>query len=539
VLAMQRGAKPMSFMKSAFSVSTFLAALFLGGALQPAMAQSDQAVTLRSFDGFTQLRGKLIDFDGSSYTIETVLGVIQVDALQVACEGEACPKDIMFDAKFGIYGSNTIGADLMPALIEGYADSMKATMVTEVGQSTLERKLRIIHENGREMAEVDLRTEGSFLAYAGLGAGSAAIGMSSRRARDTDLQELLAGNVPDLRDTEDEHVIAVDGLIAIVNPSNPIQAISIEELALVFSGALSNWSQLGGPDAPINVYALSDRSGTFETFEELVLSPFDLSLVESAERFTSNVNLSDSVASDPFAIGVTAIAFERASRALPIRQSCGILSYPTSFAMKTEEYPLSRRLYLYTLPGAKVAHAKQIVDFATSDAAQALIADAGFVNQQIERASINNQGARLIHALIGEPEVPFALFRQMLNDLQDAERLSMTLRFTTGTSSLEPKSQADAARLAQDLASGVYAGKEVLLVGFTDSVGQFQLNQALAGRRALAVEETVRSAVAPGALDGVALSSVGYGELAPVGCNTEPTGRSANRRVEVWIRDPR
>ena len=226
------------------------------------------------------------------------------------------------------------------------------------------------------------------------------------------------------------------------------------------------------------------------------------------------------------------------AKALPIRQECGILSYPTSFGMKTEEYPLSRRLYLYAPRDDMTAHARQIIEFAKSEEAQPLILEAGFVDQAVELSTINNQGARIIHALTGEDEAPIGLLREMLNNLKTASRLSTTFRFTPGSSQLEPKSLADAQRFAQDLSEGAYAGKEVMLIGFTDSVGQFELNRGLSARRAQVVDQTLRASVPPGALDQSLISVLGYGELAPVGCNTTLTGRSANRRVEVWIRDP-
>ena len=510
----------------------------LGLAATMAWAQSgDRAVTLKSFDGFTQLRGNLVEFDGATYTIETVLGVIDVDALQVTCEGEACPEDILFGAEFGVYGSNAIGEQLMPALIEGYADSLEASLVTELGQSTSARTLRIVNAEGREMAAIDLQTSGSSSAYDGLGAKAAEIGMSSRRASDADIAKLAQGGIGEIRDTENEHILALDGLIVVTHPSNPISAISLEELALIFSGSVTNWSQIGGQDAPINLHALEDASGTYQTFDALVLAPYDLALARGAKRYRSNIRLSDAVATDRNGIGVTGMAFQRAANALPIRQECGILSYPTTFAMKTEEYPLARRLYLYTPQGKMSAHAKRIVDFAMSDAAQPLIAEAGFIDQNVESATLNQDGARLIHALVGEEELQIGLLQSMLRELREAERLSITFRFTPGSSQLTPKSQIDARRLARDMANGRYAGKELLLVGFTDAVGQFSLNQGLSVRRANVVLDQLRAAVAPGALNSQPITVQGYGELMPVGCNTTFEGRTVNRRVEVWLRN--
>ena len=517
-----------------------LAMAIVGAAAATANAQTEEppVVTLKSFDGFTQLRGKLLEFDGKSFKLETALGVMAIDALQVQCEGEGCPQNLLFGAKFGIHGSNTMGAELLPSLIEGYADTLDAEMVIEVGGAPFERTLRIIHENGEEMAAIDLQTKGSATAFRSLAGGVADIGMSSRRAQDRDMPAMFNAGLTDPRDSEAEHFIGLDGLIVVTHRSNPVSSISLEELALIYSGAMTNWSQLGGPDQPIAIYAGEDETGTFQTLQSLVLAPYGVQATPNARRFTSNVAISDAVAGDQWGIGVTGAAYERAAKALPIRLECGILSFPTTFAMKTGEYPLSRRLYLYAPRGDMTAHARNLIKYATSDEAQALIVDAGFVSLETETALINNQGARIVHAMTGEEEVSLQGLRDFILDVKNAVRLSTTFRFTPGESRLDPASQAAAEQFAIDIANGVYEGKEVMLIGFTDSVGQFDLNRGLSARRAQVVADVLAASVPAGGLDRSTISVKGYGELAPVGCNTSPGGRSANRRVEVWVRDP-
>jgi len=127
----------------------------------------------------------------------------------------------------------------------------------------------------------------------------------------------------------------------------------------------------------------------------------------------------------------------------------------------------------------------------------------------------------------------------MLGELKDAGRLSITFRFTAGSSNLESRSQSEAERFARLLASGVYAGKDIILVGFADSVGDFGVNRGLAVRRAQSVLDTLKASVDEAALDAVPILVQSYGELTPVGCNETPAGRQLNRRVEVWVRDKR
>lgn len=124
--------------------------------------------------------------------------------------------------------------------------------------------------------------------------------------------------------------------------------------------------------------------------------------------------------------------------------------------------------------------------------------------------------------------------RDMLGRMVDYDRLSTTFRFRTGSSSLDERGRIDLARLVDYLAAQP-EGSEILLVGFTDDVGQFDGNRRLSEGRAAQVLEEVRAA-AGDRLDGMKMSSVGYGEIAPSGCNIDPEGRRINRRVEVWIK---
>lgn len=502
------------------------AALFL----THAAAQTGSAVTLRSHDGATQVTGELVDYDGTTYTVRTGVGSITLEAAQVSCEGEGCPVEITYGERFGVAGSNLIGEGLMPALVEGYADTLDARLVREIGVATNSEVLRLLDDTGREIAAIDLTARGTASGLEALAAGESAIALASRRigADEPGLREL--------RDSDREHILALDGLILIVHPENPVESLTLDQAAALFAGRIENWGQLGGPDVPVSLYVPPEGSGTLASFEAQVMRPRGAGLASNAERVADNAELSDLVSIDPGGLGVTGFAFSRAAKPLAIRQQCGILSHPDRFAIKAEEYPLSRRLYAYTAESPP-SHAAALLGFALSDSAQPIIAEAGFVDRGIDSQRIDVQGARLVHSLTSPEEFSLELFRQMLNELKQARRLSVTFRFTPGSTTLEPRSEAEAVRFARKLAGGDYAGHEVLLVGFADSVGEFEVNRGLALRRAEAVLAALGAAVPEGALAGVPIEVQSYGELTPVGCNETAEGRELNRRVEVWVRE--
>ncbi|MEO1776122.1 MAG: phosphate ABC transporter substrate-binding/OmpA family protein [Pseudomonadota bacterium] len=505
---------------------------------EPAQAQ-DSAVTLKSLDGATALSGNLVGFDGSAYQIQTFLGTLTIDASQVTCEGPGCPQLDIFGANFGVYGSSTIGASLMPALIEGYAFSLDADFERELSATPNESTIRIRHADGREMAAIDLKALGSANSFEAMAAGQAAIGMSSRAMRDADADTLLAAGIRDLRDSPNEHVVALDGLIVVVHPDNPINALSMLDIADIFAGEITNWSEVGGLDLDINVYARDDQSGTFDTFQSLVMRANGVEMANDAERFESDALLSDTVSNDLAGIGFTGLANERASKRLALRLDCGIVTEATTFSMKTEEYPLSRRLYLYSNPSVDNQHAEDLVEFALSEDAQPLVEEAGFVSLATETRGLAEEGERIIYTMTSGEEFSFPLMQQMLADLRGAERMSLAFRFTPGSSRLDTRSLAEVRRLAEKIAAGEFVGREIVLAGFTDSIGQFDLNRQLAVRRAQGVLEEIAAIVGPDGLSRSPVRVAGYGELTPVGCNDSFSGRFANRRVEVWVREPR
>ena len=124
--------------------------------------------------------------------------------------------------------------------------------------------------------------------------------------------------------------------------------MSLEELALIASGRIRNWSELGGDDAAIEMLLPVEGSSLDEAFTELVLDPNRVRLRRSATRAESESQAAAVVAQNPNAITVTTLAESGVAEILPIRQTCGPLAYASDFAIKAEEYPLSRRVFAYT-----------------------------------------------------------------------------------------------------------------------------------------------------------------------------------------------
>jgi len=503
---------------------------------------------LKGGGGF-QISGRLRAFDGQKYTIiNASFGEMEVDAKRFTCTAGSCPSkktqpplretDLFSDgniAEITVAGSNTIGNQLMPNLIRAFAAKLKLQVQQIARADPLSMEFRFFNGAGANVARIILHRKGSRSSFSSLKAGKAQIGMSSRPVKNAEVTDLLKAGLGDVRSAASEHIVALDGIVVITSPENPILSMSIDSIAKVFSGQITDWSQFGYPPGLIKVHAPSPSSGTWETFNSLVLKPRGLRLAENTRRTGNHSKQSDWVAADPLSIGVVGIAYQRSAKPLNIKTDCGLITPPVNFAIKTEEYALSRRLYLYTPNQLENRMAARFLDFALSREAQTVIRKAHFVDQSPELISFKEQASRIAFAL-NAPEKDFKmpLMRELLTDLKNAERSTLTFRFESGSISLDRKSQKDITSLAIAMDDGSLKNKTIKLLGFADSGGLFEANRQLSLSRA----QTVRDELIKKLKKQIPPSRLivrGYGELAPIACNNTPSSRAYNRRVEVWV----
>ncbi len=506
-----------------------------------------EKVTLRLKSGGFSIKGELLSFDGSAYIIQSnVLGVMSLDASKFSCIGAACsnigaaapatrtgpPADPI---KFSVHGSNTIGSKLMPALIRGYAESVNATVKQLNGKNDREVIIELKTQTGKTLAKIDLQRYGSSTAFPALANRKALIGMADRSIN-TDEENLLAKiGYPNMRAAGHQHVIGLDGILIILSPQNPIKSLSTEQLAKIFAGQIQDWSEIGGAPHPIKIYAPDNKSGTFSTFRSLVLKPRKLKISSQAQRYASNAKISDLVAKDPGGIGITGFAYKRNAKPLAIKDSCGLIHRPTIFHVKTEAYPLSRRLYLYTTDYPRNKHAKGLLQYVLSQNAQPILSKLEFIDQTIDSLPFEAEGGRIASAMTAPPEnFNIARMKDLITDLRSAERLSSTFRFETGSSELDSKSKQEIRRVVRLLKSRKIRAEQVILAGFADSLGAFDQNRGLSLVRAESVKDALVQA-SQGEFDPSHFIVKGYGELLPVSCNDTELGRQKNRRVEIWV----
>ena len=195
-----------------------------------------------------------------------------------------------------------------------------------------------------------------------------------------------------------------------------------------------------------------------------------------------------------------------------------------------------RRLYMYNRSDIENVQASDFLDFVKSDDASIVIQQAGFIDLAVERATYGgaSERAQRLAASSGD-QFEQGFVDEMLAQLSTHDRLSSTFRFRTGSTRLDPRAEVDLLRLVAYLET-LPAGSELTLTGFADSVGAFEPNLALSRTRAEQVAARLTE-IGGSALEGITINAVGFGEVAPVACNSSDSGRMINRRVETWVKN--
>ncbi|SMP05006.1 phosphate ABC transporter substrate-binding/OmpA family protein [Shimia sagamensis] len=510
------------------------AALFVLVGVSSALAQD---VLLKSHDGEVEISGTLLGFDGEFYRVETVYGELTVDGSGVWCEGPGCPNLINYVAEVAISGSSTMAEVLMPALLEAFALT-EGYLVTRESESVRRFTYHLNDpETKQRLATFDFHASNADEGFADLLADEADIAMSLREIRPREAQLGYEAGLGDMGDVNRSRVLALDGMVPVVSVGNPITSVSLNQLAYVFAGKITNWSELGGPDAPITLHLMAPQSGFAQAVEDQLMKPSKMSLDETIVRHERNLAMVNAVERDPFAIGIASFAETGNAKHLTLMGQCGYSLAASRRTIKTEDYPLNAPMFLY-FPARRLPKlARNFLSYTRSPSAQIVIRRAGFVDQTAEEIPINLQGDRFANAIAsaGE-EVSLESVQGLVETLSGMKRLSTSFRFQTGSSKLDAQSRSNVQQLARALEAGAYDARSLYFVGFSDGEGPATGNLQIAEKRANVVKEAVLSAAETANPERIDLQVHAFGEAMPMACDDSAWGRQVNRRVEVWVK---
>ena len=249
------------------------------------------------------------------------------------------------------------------------ADKLSGSVATD-GSTSMEKVIGVLGESFMEMnpdVSFTYNPTGSGSGIAAVSEKRCDIGLSSRALKDEEKNNGLT-----------ETVLAYDGIAIIVNPENAISDLSVEDIARIYTGEITNWKDLGGADAEIVVIGREAGSGTRDGFESITGTS---EKCVYRQELTSTGDVITTVSQNPDAIGYASLsAVKDTVKALTVG---GVA--PTEDTVKDGSYVVQRPFVLVTRTDEKLSDAAQaFFDYATSADAVELIAKAGAVSAYVD-----------------------------------------------------------------------------------------------------------------------------------------------------------
>ena len=244
------------------------------------------------------------------------------------------------------------------------AAALSGTVATD-GSTSMEKVIGALGESFMELNKdvtFTYNPTGSGSGIAAVFEGRCDIGLSSRALKD---EEKASG----LRET----VLALDGIAVIVNPENSVSDLDLETIAKIYTGEITNWSEVGGNDAAIVLIGREAGSGTRDGFESITGTKDSC---KYRQELTSTGDVITTVSQNPDAIGYASLASVKDSvKALSVN---GVA--PSEDSVKDGSYLIQRPFVLVTREGSELSAAAQaFFDYATSADAAGIISAAGAV----------------------------------------------------------------------------------------------------------------------------------------------------------------
>ena len=246
------------------------------------------------------------------------------------------------------------------------AEESVSGVVNTSGSTSMESVVLVLSEAFKEMypdVTVNYSGNGSGAGVEAAIAGTSDIGLASRELKEEETSNGAVANV-----------VAKDGVAVIVNPANGVEDLTVEQIADIFSGKITNWSEVGGEDMEIAVYGREAGSGTRGAFEEIV------GVVDACQltnEYSSTGDLVGNVAGNENAIGYASLsAVDETVKAVKV---AGVEC--TEDTVKDGSYAIQRPFVMVTKDGTELSAAAQaFLDFAMSAEAAPIIAAAGAVS---------------------------------------------------------------------------------------------------------------------------------------------------------------
>jgi phosphate transport system substrate-binding protein len=252
-----------------------------------------------------------------------------------------------------------------PVATEAPPEADASGKISLAGSTTVQPLAEVLAEAYMDLNSdvvIEVQGGGSSVGVTSAGEGTVDIGNASRAIKDSEFETF-----PDL----EVFTIAYDGIAIVTHPDTELPSLSVAQVRDIFAGEITNFSEVGGPDAPITVVSREEGSGTRAAFEELVMEHEEEKVItENALLQQSNGQVRTTVSTTPNTIGYLSFGFlDDSTRPVAIDGA-----EPTVSNVKNGSYPIFRPLNMLT-NGAPNEAAQAFLDFILSDAGQEIVAE--------------------------------------------------------------------------------------------------------------------------------------------------------------------
>jgi phosphate transport system substrate-binding protein len=258
----------------------------------------------------------------------------------------------------------------------GVASSAMAGNITVKGSDTLvilAQKWAEVYMGGHADTKIQVTGGGSGVGFAALQSQTTDLCDASRKAKPAEIANCIKafGAKPT------EYKVALDGLSVYVNADNTIKELTEDQLKQIFTGKVTNWKDVGGPDAPITIYSRENSSGTYEFFKEHILKGQDFAA--SAQTEPGTAAIIQAISKDKGAIGYGGAAYGSGVNHLLVKKDDSSPAVePTEENVINGTYPIWRYLYVYVNPSLDKGEVADYLKWIRSDEGQKIVKDVGY-----------------------------------------------------------------------------------------------------------------------------------------------------------------
>jgi phosphate transport system substrate-binding protein len=528
-------------------IITRIATILLCTAAPVALLAQD--VNLRSEDEFISLHGQIVGYNGVMVRVATTVGTVSVPASEVICHGNGC-LEIIASNDFGLTAGAFQGV-VADVVVADAADSVKATSESLQVAFAAPAFGALYTATANAFAATGAATSSDGRLTIQNSAGTEAVTLNV--TDDATTADILIDTVSlngtatgvfegaadwAAAETLSQQLVGLQSFSVIVAPNAGINSISLNNLARIYAGEVTNWSQIGGADIKVLPLQLPTSSPLRAEMEALVMAPAGKTTAANVLTMSDEMGISASINQIPGSISVISTQAVNSAMTVSVAGSCGVAVNATPFNIKSGDYPLVRPIMATYTSAPAISLVTDLFDFAATDVAQNQLMGAGVISHQPSAQDGVEKNARLSQLLGASLDsAQRTAAAQMSLVLFDADRLWPTM---TGGAASGPEGAWNRAMLQSVIAAmsdPANAGREIIFVGVGESTVGSQVaidaSVVAAAEIQAALEAAAAGVVAAG---NFTLSSYGFGNVSAATCIDGQVVGSEYTRVETWIR---